>query len=91
MGASNGNQMHPLPLPSIEGEKTKYVCMIRYQNPKKIRLYGRRKVSPRYDTMYGLIYWLNQQPFTLDYIILMTTKDIVLRQGTKQANERVLV
>jgi hypothetical protein len=90
MGASNGSQIHPLPLPSTKGESTKYVCVINYQIPRRILLGGRSKVSPRYETMYGLMYWLNQQNYNLDYTILMTTKEIVLRQGTKKAGEKVL-
>jgi hypothetical protein len=90
MGASNSTQIHPLALPSIEGEAMRYVCLIRYQIPGRIVLHGRRKVSPRYETMYGLMYWLNQQKYNCDFTILMTTRDIVLRQGFKKASEKIV-
>lgn len=84
------SNLHPLALPSLEGEKTKYVAIIRYQIPKRIVLHGRRKVSPKYETMYGLMYWLNLQPYNLDYTILTTTGDYILRQGSKKIGEKIV-
>lgn len=80
---------YDIPLPHIDLEKPKYVVMIRYQNGKKIRLGGRYKTSPRYDTMYGALYWLNMQPYNLEYFVYRTNKNEVIREGVKRIGEVV--
>lgn len=79
--------MKDIPLPSVKLEKPRYVAMIRYQIPNRILLNGRRKTSPKFETMYGLIYWLNKQPYNMDYIILKTDKDIIIKEGYKKIGE----
>jgi hypothetical protein len=81
------NDISPIPLPSIEGEAPKFVAFIRYQIPGRILLQGRRKTSPRFETMYGMIYWLNKQPYHMDFTIFRTDKENVVRSGSKKAGE----
>jgi len=71
-------------------EVPKYVCIIRYQIPKRILLNGRRKVSPKYDTLYGMMYWLNMQNYNLDYMILKTTTNSILLEGSKKIGEKIV-
>ncbi len=77
----------PIPLPHIDGEAPKFVAHIHYQIPGRILLQGRRKTSPRFDTMYGMIYWLNKQPYHMDFTIFRTDKGLKIRSGSKKAGE----
>jgi hypothetical protein len=77
-------------LPDPKLEASKYVAIIRYQLPKRILLNGRRKISPKYDTLYGLMYWLNLQPYHLDYTIYTTDKEQAIKSGSKKLGERIL-
>lgn len=79
--------VNTISLPDIKFEKPKFVAMIRYQIPKRIVLNGRRKTSPKFDTMYGMLYWLNKQPYNMDYVIFRTDKDRVVRKGYKKNGE----
>jgi hypothetical protein len=80
--------MYDIPLPSLEGEKaSKYVATISYQIPRRIILKGRVKVSPKFDTWYGMIYWLNKQPYHIEYVIYKTDRADVLRSGIKKIGE----
>lgn len=81
---------YDIPLPHIDLEKAKYVITIRYQTPKRIRLGGRLKTSPRYDTMYGALYWLNMQPYNLEFFIYRTDKSGIIREGTKSIGEKIV-
>lgn len=81
--------MYDMPLPSIEGEKGRYVATINYQIPRRILLNGRSKTSPKFETMYGLIYWLNKQPYNLTYVIYRTDKDVIIKEGIKKIGEIV--
>jgi len=88
MGISKSTEIAmDIPLSDIKYEKPRYVTMITYQIPKRILLHGRRKTSPKFETMYGLIYWLNKQPYNLEYVIFRTDKDIVIKHGTKKIGE----
>jgi hypothetical protein len=79
--------MLDIPLPDVKLDKPKYVAMIRYQLPNRIVLHGRHKTSPRFETLAGLIYWLNKQQYHMDYIIVKTDKDTVVMQGSKKIGE----
>lgn len=81
--------MTDIPLPDIKFEKPRYVAMIRYQIPKRILLNGRRKTSPKFETMYGMLYWLNKQPYNFEYAIFKTDKEAIIRQGTKKIGEDI--
>lgn len=76
-----------IPLPHIDLDKPKYVITIRYQKPRKIILRDRFKTSPRYDTLYGVMYWLNKQPYNLEFFLFRTDKPEVIREGKKKAGE----
>ncbi len=89
MKSNGGDIMTDIPLPDVKLEKPRYVAMIRYQIPKRLLLNGRRKTSPKFETLYGLIYWLNKQPYNLEYAIFKTTKDVIIRQGTKKIGETI--
>ena len=82
--------MYDVPLPDSKLEKGKFVATLRYQIPRRIILHGRRKTSPKFDTLYGLIYWLNKQPYHLEYAIFRSDKDIMIRQGFKRAGETIV-
>jgi hypothetical protein len=84
---SADNRMSPIYLPDFKLEKPRYVAVIRYQLPNRILLNGRHKASPRYETLYGVLYWLNKQPYDLDYTILRTNSDVVFREGYKRKEE----
>lgn len=79
--------MKDIPLPSVEFEKPRYVAIIRYQIPRRIILQGRRKSSPRFETWYGMLYWLNKQPYNMDYVIYRTDKEVILKKGTRKLGE----
>ena len=79
--------MYEIPLPHPDLEKPKYVIMITYQKPNNITLRARYKTSPRYETMYGALYWLNKQPYNLEYTLLRTDRSEFVRQGTKKIGE----
>lgn len=81
--------MENIPLPSIEGEKGKYVASIVYQIPNRIILHGRRKTSPKFETLYGVMYWLNKQPYNLDFVIYRTDKCDIIKEGSKKINEEI--
>jgi hypothetical protein len=83
----NIDVMKSVPLPDLE--KPRYVAVIRYQLPKRILLNGRRKTSPRFETFYGVLYWINKQPYNMDYAIYRTDKDIVLKQGYKKIGDSI--
>lgn len=82
--------MYDIPLPSPESDKGKFVATINYQIPKRILLNGRSKTSPKFETMYGVIYWLNKQPYNLEYTIYKTDKDVILREGSKKIGETIV-
>ena len=84
-----GSMVSDIPLPDPALEKPRYVAMIRYQIPKRIVLNGRRKTSPKFETMYGLLYWLNKQPYNLEFAIFKTDKDFVIRKGSKKIGEEI--
>ena len=68
-------------------DKPQFVATITYQIKGKIRLDGRTKTSPKFDTLYGLIYWLNKQPYSLEYSIFRTDKLLALREGIKKMGD----
>jgi hypothetical protein len=84
---TTGTIMSTVPLPDVRLDKPRYVAVIRYQLPKRIILSGRRKVSPRYETFYGMLYWLNKQPYNMDYIVYRTDSDVVIMEGFKRKEE----
>jgi hypothetical protein len=79
--------MNTIPLPDIKFEKPVYVAMIRYQIPKRLMLHGRRKTSPRFETMYGMVYWLNKQPYNMEYVVYRTDKETIIKMGKKKIGE----
>lgn len=83
------NDTSPIPLPPIGGEAPKFVAIICYQIPGRILLQGRRKTSPRFNTMYGVIYWLNKQPYHMDFTIFRTDKGLEIRSGSKKFGETI--
>jgi len=85
--SSSKNPISNIPLPSIDLERPRYVAIICYQIPKKIKLGGRRKVSPRFETMYGALYWLNKQDYNMDYMIVRTDKEEAIRSGYRKLGE----
>lgn len=87
MKSNSGEIMLDIPLPDPKLEKPRYVAMIRYQIPKRIVLHGRRKTSPKFETLYGMLYWLNKQPYNFEYAIYKTDKEAIIRQGTKKIGE----
>jgi hypothetical protein len=86
---TSNDVMVNIPLPDPKLERGRYVATIVYQIPNRILLQGRRKVSPRFDTLYGIIYWLNKQPYHMDYIVLKTDKNTIVRQGSKKIGETI--
>lgn len=84
---STGSEMSRIYLPDVKLEKPRYVAVIRYQLPNRIVLNGRHKASPRYETLYDVLYWLNKQPYNVDYVILRTNSDVVFREGYKRKEE----
>jgi hypothetical protein len=83
------NDTSPIPLPHIGGETPKFVAFIHYQIPGRILLQGRRKTSPRFNTMCGVIYWLNKQPYHMDFTIFRTDKGQEIRSGSKKFGETI--
>lgn len=81
--------MTDIPLPDPKFEKTSFVAMIRYQIPKRIVLNGRRKTSPKFETMYGLLYWLNKMPYNMEYAIFRTDKGELITSGHKKIGETI--
>lgn len=81
--------MMEIPLPDPKLEKPRYVAMIRYQIPRRIVLDGRRKTSPKFETMYGLLYWLNKLPYNMEYAILKTDKNEIIQSGYKKIGETI--
>lgn len=81
--------MYNIPLPDPKFEKGRYVATIIYQKPNKVVLGGRRKTSPRFETLYGVKYWLSKQPYNLEYIIYRTDKDDIIKQGSKKIGEEI--
>lgn len=79
--------MKTIPLPDLKFEKPRYVTVIRYQIPRKILLNARRKASPKFETLYGMLYWINKQPYNMDYTIYRTDKEEIIRQGYKRIGE----
>ena len=76
-------------LPSPELEVPRYVAIIRYQIPRRLILNGRRKTSPRFETMYGMLYWLNKQPYNMDFVIYKTNNNDIIKEGSKKIGEVV--
>jgi hypothetical protein len=71
----------------VKPEVGQYVAHIVYQIPNKIVLDGRRMISPRFDTLYGMIYWLNFQKVNMEYTIYNTINDTIITEGYKKHNE----
>jgi hypothetical protein len=84
---SVGGVMSSIYLPALQLEKPRYVAVIRYQLPNRIVLHGRYKASPRYETFYGMLYWLNKQPYDMDYTILRTDSNVIIMEGYKRKEE----
>ena len=82
--------MNDIPLPDPKLEEGRYIASIRYQIPNRIILHGRHKTSPRFETMYGIVYWLNKQPYNLDFVIYRTDKEGVVRHGSKKQKETLV-
>ena len=76
-----------IPLPHIDGERSRFVALLEYQIPKRIRLHGRRKASPRFDTLYGMLYWLEKREYNMQFIIFCTKKHAPLYKGKKLLNQ----
>lgn len=76
-----------IPLPDAKFEVSRYVATIVYQIPRRLILHGRRKTSPKFETLYGMIYWLNKQPYNMEYVIYKTDKNEVVREGKKKVGE----
>lgn len=87
--SSSNDIMYDIPLPDVKLEKPRFVATIRYQIPNKIRINGRFKTSPRFDTIYGVVYWLNKQPYNLTYHIFRTDKASVIKEGSKKIGENI--
>jgi hypothetical protein len=81
--------MKEIPLTDPKLEKLRYVAMIRYQIPRRIVLDGRRKTSPKFETMYGLIYWLNKLPYNVEYAIFRTDRGELMTSGYKRIGETI--
>lgn len=83
------SMMSPIPLPDVKFETSRYVAMITYQIPRRLLLNGRRKTSPKFETWYGMMYWLNKQPYNLEYVIYKTDKNDIIKEGSKKIGEVV--
>lgn len=59
----------------------RYIAHIFYQLPRRIVLHGRSKVSPQFETLYGLMYWLKKQKYNLTYTIYSTHQDHEISSG----------
>ena len=81
--------MKEIPLTDPKLEKLRYVAMIRYQIPRRIVLDGRRKTSPKFETMYGLLYWLNKLPYNMEYAIFRTDRGELMTSGYKKIGETI--
>ena len=79
--------MYDIPLPSPDTDKGKFVATINYQIPKRIILNGRSKTSPKFETLYGLICWLNKQDYNMEYTIYRTDKSDIIKEGNKKIGE----
>jgi hypothetical protein len=86
---STGGIISRVSLPDVKLEKPAYVAHILYQLPRRILLQGRSKVSPRFQTLYGLIYWINKQDYNLQYSIFRTDKEECIREGNKKIGETI--
>lgn len=82
-----GAMISDIALPDAKLEEPRFVATITYQIPKRIVLGGRHKSSPRFETMYGLLYWLNKQPYNMEYIIYRTDKNDIIKEGSKKIGE----
>lgn len=78
-----------IPLPDVKFEASRYVASITYQIPRRLLLNARRKTSPKFETLYGMIYWLNKQPYNMEYVIYKTDKSEVVREGIKKIGESI--
>jgi hypothetical protein len=87
---TSNDVMYDIPLPDPKLEKSNFVATICYQIPNRIVLHGRHKTSPRFSTLYGVIYWLNKQPYHLEYTIFKTDKDAIIKQGFKKIGEKIV-
>jgi hypothetical protein len=83
----SGEIAYDKPLPSLKLEKGSFIATILYQIPNRILLHGRVKTSPNFETLYGVIYWLNKQPYNMEYSIYRTDKDESIREGFKKVGE----
>lgn len=81
--------MASFPIPDSKTDSSKYVAFIVYQIPRRLLLNGRRKTSPKFDTLSGLVYWLNKQPYNMEYTIFKTDKSDIVREGTKKIGENI--
>jgi hypothetical protein len=81
--------MYDMPLPDAKLEKGKYVATIRYQIPRRLLLNARTKTSPKFETLYGIIYWLNKQPYHMEYFVYKTDKEGILKQGFKKLGDTI--
>lgn len=82
--------MYDMPLPDVKFEKWRYVATIKYQIPRRLLLHGRTKTSPKFETLYGMIYWLNKQPYNMEYVVYRTDKAEVIKEGYKKIGETIL-
>lgn len=81
--------MYDIPLTDPKLEKGRYVATIRYQIPKRLLLHGRTKTSPKFETFYGMIYWLNKQPYNMEYVVYKTDGEGVVKQGFKKIGDKI--
>jgi hypothetical protein len=76
--------------PTPNDAKSSYVAILRYQKPHRVTMYGKRKTSPKFETLYGLLYWLNKQDYTMEYMILNTKGEEIIREGFKKQGETIV-
>jgi len=84
-----GSQISEIALPDPKLEESKYVASITYQIPRRIILGGRRKTSPKFETLYGMLYWINKQPYNMEYTIYKTGNSGIIKEGSKKIGEMI--
>jgi hypothetical protein len=82
-----GAMLSDIPLTDPKLEEGKYVASITYQIPRRILLGGRHKTSPKFETLYGLVCWLNKQDYNMEYTIYRTDKSDIIKEGNKKIGE----
>ena len=82
-----GAMMSDIPLPDVKFEEPKFVATIVYQIPKRLVMNGRIKTSPKFDTLYGMMYWLNKQPYNMDFVIYKTNNNDIIKEGSRKIGE----